>query len=88
MSKIKDYHITPLFCLVVYILIFAVSFIKTSKEFSVNAFLLVFVTQILVFILPSIIYKRIKGPIKYKELGFDGILLKPVTVEKLKDLIG
>ena len=70
MSKIKDYHITPLFCLAVYILIFAVSFIKTGGDFSVNAFLVVFVTQILVFILPSIIYKRIKGPIKYKELGF------------------
>jgi len=27
-------------------------------------------------------------PGKYKELGFDGILLKPVTVEKLKELIG
>ncbi len=27
-------------------------------------------------------------PAKYKEHGFDGILLKPVTVDKLKDLIG
>lgn len=69
MSKIKDYHITPLFCLVVYILIFAASFIKPGGEFSVNTFLFVFVSQILVFVLPSIIYKRIKGPIKYRQLG-------------------
>ena len=27
-------------------------------------------------------------PGKYRELGFDGMLLKPVTVEKLKELIG
>ena len=27
-------------------------------------------------------------PAKYKEHGFDGILLKPVTVDKLKELIG
>ena len=27
-------------------------------------------------------------PGKYKEIGFDGILLKPVTVDKLKDAIG
>lgn len=70
MSKIKEYHITPLFCLVVYILIFAASFIKLNGEFTVNTFLLVFVTQILVFVLPAIIYKRIKGPIKYRQLGF------------------
>lgn len=69
MSKIKEYHITPLFCLVVYILIFAASFINSGKEITANTILFVFVTQILVFILPSIIYKRIKGPIKYKELG-------------------
>ena len=70
MSKIKDYHITPIFALIVYILIFAASFIKLNGEMSVNAFLIVFVTQILVFVLPSMIYKRIKGPIKYRELGF------------------
>ena len=70
MSKIKDYHITPFFCLVIYILIFAASFIKPGGEFSANTFLFVLVTQILVFVLPSIIYKRIKGPIKYKEAGF------------------
>ena len=70
MSKIKDYHITPIFALTVYILIFAASFIKLNGEMSVNAFLIVFVTQILVFVLPSMIYKRIKGPIKYRELGF------------------
>ena len=27
-------------------------------------------------------------PGKYRELGFDGILLKPVTVEKLREIIG
>ena len=27
-------------------------------------------------------------PGKYRELGFDGLLLKPVTVEKLKELLG
>ena len=27
-------------------------------------------------------------PAKYRELGFDGILLKPVTVEKLRELFG
>jgi membrane protease YdiL (CAAX protease family) len=70
LSKIKDYHITPFFCLVIYILIFAASFIKPGGEFSANTFLFVLVTQILVFVLPSIIYKRIKGPIKYKEAGF------------------
>lgn len=41
-----------------------------NGEFTVNTFLLVFVTQILVFVLPAIIYKRIKGPIKYRQLGF------------------
>ncbi|MBQ7700738.1 MAG: CPBP family intramembrane metalloprotease [Clostridia bacterium] len=70
MSKIKDYHITPVFALIVYILLFAASFIKLDSGFSVNTFLIVFVTQILVFVLPSIIYKRIKGPIKYRESGF------------------
>ena len=70
MSKIKDYHITPFFCLIIYILIFAASFIRPGGEISANTLLFVFVTQILVFVLPSIIYKRIKGPIKYKEAGF------------------
>ena len=27
-------------------------------------------------------------PGKYREIGFDGILLKPVTVEKLKAILG
>ena len=27
-------------------------------------------------------------PGKYRELGFDGILLKPVTVEKLREIVG
>ena len=27
-------------------------------------------------------------PGKYREIGFDGILLKPVTVEKLREIIG
>lgn len=69
LQKIKDYHFTPLFCLVVYVLIFAVSYIKLQSEYSVASFFTVFVLQILVFILPAVIYKRIRGPIKYKELG-------------------
>ena len=69
MTKIKDYHITPLFCLVLFVIIFAASFINVGSEFSVNTFLIDFVLQLGVFILPAIIYKRIKGPIKYKELG-------------------
>ena len=70
MSKIKDYHITPFFCLILYILIFAASFIKPGGEFSANTLLFALVTQLLVFVLPSIIYKRIKGPIVYREAGF------------------
>ena len=70
MSKIKDYHITPFFCLILYILIFAASFIKPGGEFSANTLLFALVTQLLVFVLPSIIYKRIKGPIRYREAGF------------------
>ena len=27
-------------------------------------------------------------PGKFKQIGFDGILLKPVTVEKLREIIG
>ena len=27
-------------------------------------------------------------PGKYREIGFDGIILKPVTVEKLKEIVG
>lgn len=69
MSKIKEYHITPVFCLVIYGLVFAASFIKLKNDFSVTSFLAVFVMQITVFILPSVIYKRIKGQIKYGELG-------------------
>ncbi len=53
----------------IYALIFAASYIKLQSEFSVTSFFVVFVLQISVFILPSVIYKRIRGPIKYKELG-------------------
>lgn len=67
--KIREYHITPLFCLAVYILVFLSSFIKTGNEFSVNKILSMLVTAIMIFVLPAIIYKRIKGPISYKELG-------------------
>ena len=27
-------------------------------------------------------------PAKFRDIGFDGILLKPVTVDKLRDLLG
>ena len=80
LSKIKDYHITPLFCLVVYVLIFAVSYIKLQNEYSVTSFFVVFVLQILVFILPAVIYKRIRGPIKYKELGIKAFGLSSVLL--------
>ncbi len=69
LKKIKDYHITPFFCLVIYVLIFAVSYIKLQSDYSTASFFVVFVLQISVFILPSVIYKRIRGPILYKELG-------------------
>lgn len=67
--KLKDYHITPVFCLAVYILVFISSYIKTGAEYSANKFLSLLVIQIMIFVMPAIIYKRIKGPISYKELG-------------------
>ncbi len=70
LSKIKDYHITPVFALVVFLIIFAASYIKLGNEITATTLLFAFVTQILVFVLPSIIYKRIKGPISYKDMGF------------------
>ena len=69
LSKLKSYHITPIFCLVIYILVFAASYIKTGGELTVNSFLALFVMEILVFVIPSFIYKRIQGPIEYKKLG-------------------
>lgn len=67
--KLKDYHFTPILCLVIYALIFGVSYIKLKGDYSISSFLVVFVLQISVFVLPSVTYMRIKGPIKYKELG-------------------
>ena len=48
---------------------FLSSYIKTGEEYSVNRFLIMLVVQLMIFVIPAIIYKRIQGPINYRELG-------------------
>ena len=78
--KLKGYHITPVFCFVVYVLVFLSSYIRMKEQLSVNRFLITLVLQLMIFVLPAVIYKRLQGPIDYAGLGIrpfraSGILL-------------
>lgn len=70
MRKIKSYFSTPVFCIIIYILITLSSLINIPYDGSIYSVLSVSVLQIAVFILPGVIFCRIKGIVSPKDLGF------------------
>ena len=80
MLKIKSYHITPVFCLVIYVLITLSSLIAIPYDGGIYSVLTVSVLQIAVFILPAVIFCRIKGIVSPKDLGLVGFRLPNIAL--------
>lgn len=72
MRKIKAYYSTPVFCLIIYVLITLSALINIPYDGSIYSVLSVTVLQLAVFVLPGVIFCRIKGIVSPKELGFCG----------------
>lgn len=80
MQKLKSYHITPIFCLVIFILTTLCGFIDTGTSGGVNSVLIMLVLQLLAVAIPGIIYLRLHGQIRMSKIGFCKFGVNAITL--------
>ena len=79
MRRIKSYFSTPVFCLIIYIII-TLSSLLNPYDGSIYSVLALSVLQIGVFVLPGVIFCRIKGIVSPSDLGFKGFRISNIAL--------